>query len=238
MQKILMKILGIVLGVAAILGLDWAGVHYYEAYTINPIKVPVAAHDIMPRTMISADDISYVTVPAVYVNEVAYMTERDIVGMYTDIQGKIPEGSLFYRTMLHEPSSLPDYPHTKLKEGQVAYTLNTDAAHLGGNSIMADQRVDLYVSLKNENGSPLVDCLVRNARVLGIRDQKGYEISDPESTRVPAVILLALDEDCVRYLGMARMVGTIEIVVPSDTYADQEAALVSNSRVIPYLKVG
>ncbi len=82
--------------------------------TIDLKKVPVAATTIEPRTKIEKEMITYKEIPSVFTDENCAFDEEDIIGKYTEIEGKIPAGSLFYTSMLFDEEELPDYPALKL----------------------------------------------------------------------------------------------------------------------------
>ena len=70
----------------------------------------IAKKDILPRTRIQETDIEEIKVHTSFINKNTIQNKYDIIGKYTDIQGKIPAGSFFYKTMLFDAEELPDYP--------------------------------------------------------------------------------------------------------------------------------
>ena len=204
-------------------------------YKLNLVEVYVAARDINPRTKVREEDMALIKVPAIYVEEKAYRTKEEIVDKYTDIQGKIPKGSLFYTSMLYDESELPDYPSTQLLDGQVAYSIAADMANVQLNSIVSGQRIDIYVTLTKGLEMPLVDCLISNARVVSIRDNKGYDITHPKSNKTPYIMIVALSEESIEYMSKAEELGEIKIYASSKTYESNEAYINKNSSLFDYL---
>ena len=202
---------------------------------LNIVETYVASHDIMPRTCISEEDLELIKVPNAYIDEKAFIKKEEIVGKYTEIQGMIPKGSLFYKSMLASQEELSDYPATKLLERQIAYSLAVNIIELSGNTIVENQRVDIYVTLLGKDNMPIVDKLVSNARVLSIHDSKGYNVTHPKSTKIPNVIVLAVDENSVEYLAKAEKIGTIKLLASSESYDQEEAQLNDTSILIDYL---
>lgn len=235
MKIIIYKIFGVVFCVGLLLVLDYVGVRAYITANEHLISVPCASRDIMPREQIKEGDITFVEIPYAYVNTAAYVQSKDIVGLYTDIQGMIPQGSLFYKDMLKEVGDLPDYPMTQLKRGESAFSMETDVVALSGNSIVSGQRVDLYVSITKDNSLVVMDKLVEHARVLSIKDRNGFELTDEQSNHIPYVITFALDANSFYYVNLAHKKGKIDVVVPSVTYGSMDSQLVEESRVISYL---
>ena len=214
---------------------DIALINLMSDIKLNIVETYVASHDIMPRTCINEEDLQTIKVPNVYLDDKAFIDKEDIIGKYTEIQGMIPKGSLFYKSMLANQEDLADYPATKLLEGQIAYSLTVNIIELSGNTIVEDQRVDVYVTLLGKDNIPIVDKLISNARVLSIHDSKGYNVTHPKSTKIPNVIVLAIDENSVEYLAKAEKIGTIKLLASSESYNQEEAQLNENSTVIEYL---
>ena len=176
----------------------------------------IAAHNIAPRTQITESDLIEVEVSNAYLLDYTYIDKEDIIGKYTDIQGMIPAGSAFYQNMLYNASDLPDQPSILLKEGQTAYTLNTDVSKLG--SLIAGNRVDVYVSITNDKQT-ITGCLFENARIIDIKDHKGLRLNDPESTGMPSYVEIAINRDDIKYLSLAETQGEIRLFM-SDNQSD------------------
>ena len=68
-----------VLGVIAIVAILWGGYYFQLKRTVNPIKVPVAATTIQPRTRITSDMIKYVDVPKAYITNNAITSQEEVV---------------------------------------------------------------------------------------------------------------------------------------------------------------
>ena len=222
--------------IASILALaDIILVNIISYRKLDMVETYVASHDILPRSCITEEDLQIIKVPNIYLKDNAFDKKEEIIGKYTDIQGMIPKGSLFYKSMLKKQEELSDYPSTKLLEGQMAYSLTASIIELAGNTIVEDQRVDVYVALNGNNKIPIVDKLISNARVLSIHDSKGYNITHPKSSKIPNVILLAIDEKSVEFLAKAEKIGTVKLLASSESYSQHEAMLNENSSVLPYL---
>jgi|GEM_PF-209708 len=203
-------------------------------YKLDLTAVYVAAHDIDPRTYITEEDVTEIMVPGAYTLSNVYTSKKDIVGKYTDIQGKIPAGSLFYKTMLYEKDLLPDHAIVQLKDGQTSYTMETDVASLG--SIIEGQRVDIHVTIERKDSAPLTGCLIEHARVLAIKDHKGILLTSEESTGIPYLVEIAVEREDVDLLTMAQSVGQIRLFAADDAYSiTEEAQRKEDSEVTRYL---
>jgi len=231
-QIIRKKVLAIAACTAALLGLLWAGLEIRLRMKLDLQTTYIAARDIPPRTEIQGTDLIETRIPNGYLLDNAVNAKEEIIGKYTEIQGMIPAGSVFYRNMLYSRESLPDYPTTQLKEGQAAYTLETDLARLGG-EIVPGQRVDIYVSLEQKNGAtPVTGCLVSGARVLAVKDHKGMDLTAEGSTGIPFLAILAVEEQDLQLLSVAEEIGSVRLFSSSRSYdVSQEAVLQTDSPV-------
>lgn len=203
--------------------------------TIDLKKVPVAAVTIEPRTRIDKDMIVYKEIPSIFTDESCAMDESEILDKITEIEGKIPKGSLFYKQMLFDETELPDYPALKLKEGQSSFSLGTDLLKSSGNSLTANQKVDLYVTIEQKKEKPVTDLLVSSIRILSVKDRKGNLMGTKSSSNVPYVINLAVQNEYVELLKIASKVGTIDLYAVADDRQDEECVLNEDSKVIELL---
>lgn len=203
--------------------------------TIDLKKVPVAAVTIEPRTRIEKEMIVYKEIPSIFTDESCAMDESEILDKITEIEGKIPKGSLFYKQMLFDEKELPDYPALKLKDGQSSFSLGTDLLKSSGNSLTANQKVDLYVTIEQKKEKPVTDLLVSSIRILSVKDRKGNLMGTKNSSNVPYVINLAVSNEYVELLKIASKVGTIDLYAVADDRKDEECVLNEASKVMELL---
>lgn len=202
---------------------------------VNLTRVPVAKETIYPRTKISKEDLMYVEVPKVSINDFVVVDEENIINKYSDIQTTIPKQSLFYKEVLFEEKDLPDYPSILLNENQVVYNLNSDLVKMSGNSIVVGQKVDVYTTLNKRNETPIVDLLVSSVRIVGVKDKKGYDVTHPDSSKIPYIVLLALDKDIMPIVRTADELATLELYAHSNVEADEESQLNEHARILEYV---
>lgn len=233
-QKITFKIVLVAACVAGILIMNYVLFQIYVTEKLDLKNTYIAARDIMPRTKISEDDLIEIRIPGRYIQNLAYSSKEDIIGKYTEIQGMIPAGSPFYTSMLYKESEIPDNAAAQLKENQVSFTMEVDVASIGGMS--AGQRADIFVTVNSRSENPLTGCLLRNVRIIEIRDHKGVSLRSSESTGIPYLAELAVSSAHLELLSMAKTAGTIQLYMSADTYnTDHEAYLDENSPVTAYL---
>ncbi len=196
----------------------------------------IAARDIPPRTKITEEDLLETEVPGVYLMSGTVQDKEQIIGKYTDIQGMIPAGSPFFEEMLCAETELPDNPTAQLRDGQSAYTLETDLAKLGG-TILPGQKVDIYAALQDRDGSPVSGCLIENVRVIAVKDHKGLDMDDPESSGTPYLTILAVCKSDLPYLSAAETAGSVRLIASVRTYDNdvKEAELQKGTPLLNYL---
>ncbi len=205
-------------------------------HTIDLVEVSVVKETLYPRDKIEKEDLMTIEVPRLYVHDGIYTSESDVIGKYLDIQSTLPKGSFLYKEILFNEEDLPDYPAMLLKDEQVAYSLSTDLKEMAGNTIVVGQKVDIYVSIAIRNEKPVVDYLLKGVRVVGVKDRKGLDLKNPESTKIPYVVVLAIDEMYIPYMESAQEVGEISLMAIATNYDDNyDCELNEESKVIPYI---
>lgn len=178
----------------------------------------IAKHDISPRSCITEEDLVEIKVPQEYLNSYVISHKDEIIGKYTDIQGKIPAGSLFYESMLYDPEDIPDIPSAQLKEGQAIFTLKQESTILA--NLVAGMRVDIIGTTKDSNNS---DVLIEHTRILSIEDHTGRSIEDGDSSGIGYQVLLAVNINDVTYLKEMEEIANLSLSITSETYQQKEA---------------
>ena len=195
----------------------------------------VAAHTLKPRTLITENDICELRIPSSYLQDRTLTKKEEIIGKYTEIQGMIPAGSPFYREMLKDVSELPDSPYLQLKKGQSAYTIKTDLAKLGG-TLAAGQRVDIHATFEVNHERPVTGCLIENARIIAIKDYRGLDIDDPESTGTVDMVIIAVNDEDIELLTLSEKIGEVRLFASNRTYStDHEASRPESSPALDFL---
>lgn len=195
---------------------------------LDLITTYIAKYDIAPRTCITEEDIQMITIPKSNLTDHVVHTKQEIVGKYTDIQGKIPAGSFFYESMLYDPSELPDIPSALLKDNQAIFTLQMDSVILS--SVVASQRVDLVASIQE-----MKDVVIEHCRILQIEDINGIDVNQQDSIGVPYYLLVAVDKSDILMLEKIKEIGTFSLIISDETYQETEGIKKENSEVIQFL---
>ena len=200
---------------------------------LDLVEVPVAKVRIEPRTQIESEMVEMVKVPKVLLNEDCVTNIKEAVGKYTEIEGIIPQGSLFYHSMLFDEDELPDYPSLKLKDGQNVFSLPIDLVKSSGNTLTNNQRIDIYVTLTPKKENPISDALLLSVRIINVVDRKGTDMKKSE-LNIPSVINLAVDEQYVALLKKASEMGSIDLYATAFPQ-EEECILKQESAVLPML---
>lgn len=235
-KEITLKILGIAVSGFVLVILFFAAVELRSEQMLKLTKTYIAARDIPPRTRISEEELIEAEIAGDYLLDQAVCDKDQIIGKYTEIQGMIPAGSVFYRSMLKDLKDLPDYPTAQLRKGQSAYSLETDLARLGG-TVVPGQRVDLFATILNRDSSTITGCLFQNVRVIAIKDHNGFDLDDPSGTGTPYLAILAVRSEDMEVLSACDEAGEIRLFSSSRSYdSASEASLVTDSPIYTYLR--
>lgn len=235
-KEITLKILGIAVSGFVLVILFFAAVELRSEQMLKLTKTYIAARDIPPRTRISEEDLIEAEIAGDYLLDQAVCDKDQIIGKYTEIQGMIPAGSVFYRSMLKDLKDLPDYPTAQLRKGQSAYSLETDLARLGG-TVVPGQRVDLFATILNRDSSTITGYLFQNVRVIAIKDHNGFDLDDPSGTGTPYLAILAVRSEDMEVLSACDEAGEIRLFSSSRSYdSASEASLVTDSPIYTYLR--
>lgn len=185
-----------VLGVIIILALLYWGYNTTITNETKPMRIPVATQTIQPRTLITDDMITYISVPGAAVSSNVKRTANSIVGMYTDVNTVIPAGSMFYSDVLITKEELPDSAFTAVKDGERPYAMAVTTANTYGNSIFPGNVIDVFMKATDENGQIMVGRLLAQVEVLAVKDAQGNNVfEDRSESRTPATLLFGVPQD-------------------------------------------
>lgn len=193
----------------------------------------IAKEDILPRTCIQEEHLEQIEIPYAYIQNHTFTNKQDIIGKYTDIQGKIPAGSLFYTTMLLDADEVPDIPSALLYEGEAIFTIPLEKEI--SQSLVAMQRIDLQLTI--QDGETIIqDTILEHARIVRIEDHLGKSIEDIDSTGIPHQLLLAIQQEDLEYLNQCEQVGTFSIIIKQETYDIYlHATKKQDSKILSYI---
>lgn len=207
--------------------------------TRNLVAVPYAKKTINSLEKIENDMLGLIEIDSSLIDDRIYMEKEEIINNYVKFNSSIPQGSFIYKESIISLEQRVDKATLELKNNQVVYPISVNVLKSSGKSIVPNQVVDLYGTIKVDKETYFSDKLVENIRVLAVKDRLGNNVFDKDlEKRTPALILLAIDEQLVGYLNMLQNKGSLEILATYKSYYDNldESILNSNSDLLKYLR--
>ncbi|MBQ7888607.1 MAG: hypothetical protein IJ356_02495 [Erysipelotrichaceae bacterium] len=205
---------------------------------LDLIDVVSASNDVAPRTVITEKDIAIVRIPSAYLNDSAYVLKEDVIGKITVRNGFIPKGSFFYHSALEDVKETTDAAILDLNHDQVLVALETNMVALGANALSKGQLVDIYVTVLDSMKESKIGSLLKNVRILGIKDHKGFNMDDPESTHTPHVIQLAISQEALPLIQKAMQEGELSYYASKDAYHQKKECIIDwDSEMIEILGI-
>ena len=189
---------------------------------INPISIPYEKQEIGPRTKITNDMIGYLDIQQSSMKgKVLTNANTQIVGMYTNVNSTIPEGSLFYEGLIVRfedlaDSFLIDMPKDSDGNYMTAYNfkVNTDSTY--GNSIYPGNYVDIYFIRKDvaHNGKIMYGKLASNVKALAVKDSSGNHVFENITDhREPSQIIIAVTEELSSLLRVSESISDARLIL-------------------------
>lgn len=181
------------------------------------VKIPVANTFIGSRTVINEESIKYVDIPKWVLFENVITDQSKIVGKYVKPYNAIVNNSLFYEDLIIEEENMNDATLFSLLEGEVATSIDADIKTSYANSILVGHMIDLYFlgkgKLDKETDETIVHGeIVKNARVIAVKDKEGYSIESEEG-KATAMIVVALSKEDAHLVEVGKALGTISPVI-------------------------
>lgn len=227
-----------IVGVVIVLGLLYWGYSSQVKSSVKPITVPVAAKTIQPRTAITEELITTISVPSIAVPSNVITAKAAILGKYTNVNTIIPSGSMFYKEALIEKSELPDAVFAGIAADEIPYMFSVNLQTTYGNSIFPDSKIDIYMKAVNEEGKVIFGKLLSNIKVVAVKDNTGKDVfENSEETRTPAYLVFGVSEDIHALLRIANYLGSVELIpVPhGSSYVSTEGVKVTTEDLKTYI---
>ncbi|MFV0499731.1 MAG: hypothetical protein ACK5NF_06890 [Bacilli bacterium] len=185
-----------VLGVILIFIVFYFGYNNRINSVIKPVKIPVAAVDIQPKTKITNDLIKWIEVPQKYVQslDIYYNSKTLTDGMYSNYNTMISQGNMFYKSSVVAGEDLPSYFTLFLEKGETFTYFPVTTATTYGNKIMPGDTIDMYFQYVDDDGKMKIGKLFENIKVLDVHDKQGNPVfENTDEVRIPAYLLFASD---------------------------------------------
>ena len=212
-----------ILGAVAIVVILYAFYMWRVNTAINPISVPYAKVTIGPRTKVTNDMIGYLDIQQSSIKgRVLTNANTQIIGMYTNVNSTIPEGSLFYEGLIVRfedlaDSFLIDMPKDNEGNYMEAYNFNVDTKSTYGNSIYPGNYVDIYFIRKDsstDDGKIMYGKLATNVKVLAVKDSSGNHVFENiTENRQPSQIILAVTDELASLLRVGESISDSRLIL-------------------------
>lgn len=189
-----------IIGVIVIVGLLYFGYTSQINTQVKPVRIPVAAVDIQPRTLITENMIEYIEVPSAAVTSGVITSAQTIIGkdvsMYSNYNTVIPKGSMFFRSALVTAAEMPDSAFVDVKEGDIPYQFSVNMKTTYGNSIFPGNKIDIYMKAVDDKGKVMVGKLLENVEVLAVKDSSGRHVfENTTENRTPAYLIFGVNDE-------------------------------------------
>jgi len=138
--------------------------------------------------------------------------------------------------VVEESTTFNDYQISLLNSNQTIFSIPTNLQATFGNSLNPNMVVNLYLTIST-NEEYLSDLLIKNVRIISLKDSDGKEINSQDSEQIPYIINFAVDKSLIPLLNIALRIGEINYYVAENTYdLDKESELNNSSIVLKYLQ--
>lgn len=225
-NKNTITILGVLVGVVVLyLGYDWR-----VKKSIQPVKVPIANQTLTAGTKITENHVGYVQFPK---EMIAKMTNihtdvSTIQNMLVSYDSLIPQNGFFFDENIITEEEMPNSIFSNIQDGHTIYRLEVDNKATYGNSIMPDDKIDLYMSteVEEDDGKLAFGRLISKIQVLAVKDGDGKNVfADKEHPTEAKYLLFSVPENLFLLLMKAEKLGIEITPVPrNESYSTSSEA--------------
>lgn len=222
-----------IIGVVAIL------VILYFMYTrqikkaTKEVEVPVANKQIDPETQISwANDVRSIKVANATKPSGVLTKQAQIDGKYTGLGVTIPEGGMFYESLIVDKEELPGHWVTLVDADEKPYYFPVNVTTTFGNSIKPGDLVDFYMRAYDEDNGLIFGRIFKDEKVLAVTDSAGKNVfKSQNSIGTPSFLNFGFDVDTYKVMKYAEYINGADveiIVVPRGGNYDTDTILNEN----------
>ena len=226
-----------IIGVLICILVLYVGYNYRIKQATTPVRVPYANQTIQPRTLITADMISYTEVLPSTLKGKYILNANLIINKYSNYNTIIPAGSMFYSDAVINERDLPDSAFGAIPEGYTVVSFPVTMASTYGNSMYPGNYINLYFKAINEDTKKLVfGKLISNIEILDVKDSSGNHVFENTSeSRTPAYIFFAVPEQqhvLIRKAMYLTRISAELIPVPNTATLTEEDTVVLDSQAL------
>ncbi len=217
-----------VIGVVAAILVLYVGYNIRVKKAINPITVPYAKETIKAGEQITEDKVGTIQVPPSMLKGGVFTKQGDVIDKYSRSDSIIPEGSLFYDTVVVEKEQLPDNIIYDVPAGYTLYYMSVNTTTTYGNSIYPENYIDIYLKAETKledgtqatNNQVMIGKLIENVKVLAVKDSAGQPVfANLDDQKTPSMLIFAVPNEYYALLKKAEFLRTYDttlIPVPTN----------------------
>ncbi len=203
-----------IIGVVIVLALLYWEYNSKITKAVNPVRVPVAASDLLPQQEITNNDLKWIDVPSVSKDAKALTNSSSIVGKYVGVNSMIPEGSMFYASAIVNKEDLPGSWLTLIDEEEIPFYFRVDLISTYSNSIEPNDYIDIWMKAEDEEGLVMFGKLMENVKIVAVKDASGEDVfKSSNETGEPAFLYCGLESDHFVMLTKAPYIDGVEMAV-------------------------
>ncbi len=206
------------------------------------VVVPVAKKTLHSRVVIHEDDIEFIEVPKNIVLDNVILEKEQLIGLYVKPYHAISKQSLFYKELIVDEKTMNDATLFSLDENEIAISIDADVKSSYANSILVGHMIDLYYLGKVKEGNSQKDLvmvgeLVKNARVIAVKDKEGQSIEGDLSLKTE-VIVVALKQEDAHLVEIAKSLGKVSPMISYDNLNQKSLSQYYDSTKIKNILLG
>ena len=193
MNKRIMTIISVAIAIALFLG----GIEVMTRLRLDLVKVPVLKAIKDDRTLISEDDIKWMTYPKKSIDDKVILKKEELKDLYVKLNHTLYPNQPISLDSVEILSISHDDAILRLNEDQVVLSLKSDLTQSFGGMLNVGHRVNINVVHQSRGEIPTSQLFLKQVRVIGAKDKKGQNVAGDE---IPAVVLLAISKDALQPL--------------------------------------
>ena len=216
-----------IIAILAAVGIIYFAYNYRIKKSTEPVNVPYATKELGPRTYITSDMVSTRKVPGGVVTKNVITSTGNIIGKYVSNEAVIPEGSLFYQSMVIEWEQFPSSIFADIPDGQTVYALPVNSESTYGNSIFPGNYIDIYYKTTDSSSvgqsKVWVGKFIESIRVLDVEDAYGNSVFETNGNpSSPAKLIFNIPDDVFLLFKKIDAIGGIELFPVQQIASDME----------------
>ncbi|MDO5568548.1 MAG: hypothetical protein Q4G04_00345 [bacterium] len=185
-----------ILGVIGAIVVLYIGYNWRINAATEPVNIPYANTTIQPTETITIDKISYMPVPASFIQEGILTNVKDITDKVANYNTMIPKGSPFYKEAIIDSKELPNSAFAGIEDGYTVINFPVTLQSTYGNSMYPGDYINLYLKTNDDDNKLVYGKLLNNIKILAVKDSSGRHVfENTDESRTPAYLIIALPEE-------------------------------------------